>query len=441
MNDYLAMALIDMGKNLPGQLRANRLEKMNAEDKRRQYMSDDLANELSKLQIQSEKNKISTDQTARDRDKAALDALAEATSGMQRQKQFSDLNKLEEQAGIKPADYNIQSSRDIATGTGLTNYGDNEAVKSWMKTNVEDLESNAFKEKNNGNKSLDPDELQFGNRAGLVSWFNKPEKVKETLEQLEYFKDQYNLPENDYEVLKKQAQTGQSYDVRLYMTEKLKGSQKNKLRTELEYDLIGPRTTTKSETTKAGETTDVKLRDEFQSLPEIKTVQNISYNYTKAQKAYDQYLGGKASAYEVDQQLGYFASKALDPNSIVMPGEFDRFAKGLGVIDGAQAMAKKLISGGLKLTDDQRKAMFNIVQNAWETAKEQGLQTYNYYNEQARMNGQTPYNVTGKLDYIFNPKKDMPKPDATSAIDKLKAAAKSGNSKAQAYLKSKGVSW
>ncbi len=56
----------------------------------------------------------------------------------------------------------------------------------------------------------------------------------------------------------KTAQTGQSYDVRLYMTEKLKGSQKNKLRTELEYDLIGPRTTTKSETTKAGETTDVK---------------------------------------------------------------------------------------------------------------------------------------------------------------------------------------
>lgn len=278
MNDYLAMALMDIGKNLPGQLRANRLEKMNADDKRRQYMSDDLVNELSKLQIQSEKNKISTDQTARDRDKSALDALAEATSGMQRQKQFSDLNKLEEHAGIKPADYNIQSSRDIATGTGLTNYGDNEAVKSWMKTNVEDPENNALKEKNNGNKSLDPDELQFGNKAGLVSWFNKPEKVKETLEQLEYFKNQYNLPENDYEVLKKQAQTGQSYDVRLYMTDLLKGSQKNKLRTELEYGLIDPRTITKSETTEAGIKSTEKTEQDIYSgmaIPGLKPIKGV----------------------------------------------------------------------------------------------------------------------------------------------------------------------
>ncbi len=63
------------------------------------------SNELSKLQIQSEKNKISTDQTARDRDKVALTLLLKLHLECS-DKQFSDLNKLEEQAGIKPADYN-----------------------------------------------------------------------------------------------------------------------------------------------------------------------------------------------------------------------------------------------------------------------------------------------------------------------------------------------
>lgn len=140
MDNYLAQALMDIGKSLPGQLRQNRVDQQALKDKKRQYISDDLANELSQLQIQSAKNKLASDTEEQTRKKAGLEALADASRGMQRQKTFTDLNKLEEQAGIKPADYNILSNRDVFTNSGASNYGDQDAVKQFYKTNVEDPE-------------------------------------------------------------------------------------------------------------------------------------------------------------------------------------------------------------------------------------------------------------------------------------------------------------
>jgi hypothetical protein len=143
-----------------------------------------------------------------------------------------------------------------------------------------------------------------------------------------------------------------------------------------------------------------KMRDEFINLPEVKTAKTISQNYKKAKQAYADYKAGKTSAYNVDQSLGYFASKALDPNSVVMPGEFDRFAKGLGVAEGAEAMVKKLISGGLKLTDAQREAMMQIVENASSQAINAAKEQYTEYNRLSKQYNLAPDDVTGSLRYI-----------------------------------------
>lgn len=143
-----------------------------------------------------------------------------------------------------------------------------------------------------------------------------------------------------------------------------------------------------------------KMRNEFINLPEVKTAKTISQNYKKAKQAYADYKAGKTSAYNVDQSLGYFASKALDPNSVVMPGEFDRFAKGLGVVEGAEAMVKKLISGGLKLTDAQREAMMQIVDNANIQAINAANEQYAEYNRLSKQYNLAPDDVTGSMRYI-----------------------------------------
>lgn len=144
----------------------------------------------------------------------------------------------------------------------------------------------------------------------------------------------------------------------------------------------------------------VNLRDEFTNQKEIGNISSVYQNFNKAKNAMDLYRKGKIAPYEVDQSLAYYASKALDPNSVVMPGEFDRFAKGLGY-QTAQAMVEQLINGGLKLTDDQRNSMMNIVQRSWNSAKESAAPVREFYIQQAKKNNLDPYDITGKLDYIF----------------------------------------
>ena len=152
-----------------------------------------------------------------------------------------------------------------------------------------------------------------------------------------------------------------------------------------------------------------KLRDEFSQLPEIKSIKTLYSNYTKANQVYKNYKDGKATPYEVDQSLGYFASKALDPNSVVMPGEFDRFAKGIGVAEGASALANQLITGGLKLTDTQREAMINIINNAYTGGSVSAKRQYDYYTDLAKQNGAKPDQVVGSADYLFPETKKIKK--------------------------------
>jgi Spy/CpxP family protein refolding chaperone len=163
------------------------------------------------------------------------------------------------------------------------------------------------------------------------------------------------------------------------------------------------------------------LRKEYADLPETKSIKTLYTNHSKANNAYKAYKEGKSSPYEVDQSLGYFASKALDPNSVVMPGEFDRFAKGLGVTEGASALATKLISGGLKLTDAQRDAMLNIVNNAFESAKEAGKQQHDYYAELAKNSGVDAENVVGSTKYIYEGKNKTEEKSFESVEDAEKA--------------------
>jgi hypothetical protein len=145
------------------------------------------------------------------------------------------------------------------------------------------------------------------------------------------------------------------------------------------------------------------LRKEFQALPEIKDLKVINANRAKANDTWKAYKGGNASPYEVDQSLAFFANKALDPGSVVMPGEFERFAKGLGY-KKLEAFVQAFVSGGLKLTDREREGMLNIVNRSFEQIKGIAKPQYEEYVELSKRRGVDPQDVVGGIDYIFNPK-------------------------------------
>lgn len=139
-------------------------------------------------------------------DSSVASALAEATKGMQRNKQFADLNKLEEQVGVPKADYNLQSNRDIATGANLPNYAGNASVDQWYKTNVNDPENMDYKQ-----TALDK---KGTGGAGSNVWSQKdykyrndPEALPALKSQLSDFKDK-NIIDNDlYEMLDRLSNT------------------------------------------------------------------------------------------------------------------------------------------------------------------------------------------------------------------------------------------
>lgn len=166
----------------------------------------------------------------------------------------------------------------------------------------------------------------------------------------------------------------------------------------------------------------VDLRNEFTNAKEIGNISSVYQNFNKAKNAFDLYSKGKIAPYEVDQSLAYYASKALDPNSVVMPGEFDRFAKGLGY-QTAQAMVEQLLNGGLKLTDDQRRGMMNIVERSWNSAKDAAAPVREFYIKQAQKNNLDPYDVTGKYDYIFAEKKQPKQLDKSPSEGKTSASS------------------
>lgn len=142
------------------------------------------------------------------------------------------------------------------------------------------------------------------------------------------------------------------------------------------------------------------LRTRFENIPEMKDLKVINANYKKATDVMAAYKSGKAKPYEIDQSLAFFANKALDPNSVVMPGEFERFAKGLGY-KSLQAMVDAFASGGLKLNDENREAMYNIVQRSYNSAIDLARPQYEMYRGLATKRSVSPEDVTGGYDYLF----------------------------------------
>lgn len=360
MNDYVAQALMDIGKSLPSQLRQNRIDSQAMRDKRRQYMSDDLANELSSLQIQAAKNKIAEDETNQANNKAALDALADATKAMQLNKKFSDLNALEESVGAPKGDYGLKSNRDIATSVGLPKYAGNKSVEAFYKMNVEDQEK----------AGLTPGTLRIGNRAGLIEDYRRPEMKDFVKKKLEEFKNNTGLDDNTFKGKIAAIDSGEGYTVSEFIDDYYKQGQKNKQRVDLENSLIDPRTkqTVSNESAKGN----------VEALtPKFKTDRKKEWDnfLGKYNEAYQQFALGKNAP---DNNTGDVAlinslEKLRELNSAVMYGDYEKWVRpAQNMLQGLQdsGMFETIMARGEnRLPADVRKGMQGLVQALWDNRK------------------------------------------------------------------------
>lgn len=419
-NSGLASALMSIGQYLPQSLRQNRLDQQADADRFRTQQNEDedrkLRNMLNELAIKSKQGEL---------DKSGYETA-------QRNKGDTDLSAFYEASRVQPVINEMKQGKELSTTPTPyrldylqsqpenTNLGLASKYQLPRDAAYNKGAENVVEQLNKEEKNRIDETKASGKGGGANVWSQKDYKYKNNPDALPALKQQLKdfnvkglLDDDMFEMLDRLSNTDPANAEMLFnktiSAPKIAAATINAQtdpKVHQEYSLIPPKAAGAAASNTATGSTDVSLRSEFLNAPEIKSLQSLYANYDKTKGAYSKYLKGESKPYEVDQQLGYFASKALDPNSVVMPGEFDRFAKGLG-FDKPEAMVQSLINGGLKLTNDQRKAMYNIVENSWNTARQQGQSTYQYYNELADDAGHNKKKVTGKLDYIFNPQKGV----------------------------------
>jgi len=143
------------------------------------------------------------------------------------------------------------------------------------------------------------------------------------------------------------------------------------------------------------------LRTNFQKTEPVQAMRIVKRMYDQANDLYKKYKQGRATPYEFDQSMGYFAAKALDYNSVVREGEFNRFIQGLGFTGSVTAFINQLIKGGLQLSEDAREALYGIVQRSYGTVTNEVRPYYDQYVKASIDRNVEPIDIVGPLSDIF----------------------------------------
>jgi len=106
------------------------------------------------------------------------------------------------------------------------------------------------------------------------------------------------------------------------------------------------------------------LRKEYKSDPVVKDSKEITSAVSRMNTVWDDYIknpSGK-SLLALDQALVITFNKMLDPGSVVRESEFARTTEGQALIAKLEGFTKKLVTGGVGLTDDDRKEIVRTAQ-------------------------------------------------------------------------------
>lgn len=96
-----------------------------------------------------------------------------------------------------------------------------------------------------------------------------------------------------------------------------------------------------------------------------------------------------------DQVMGYYINKVFDPDSVVMPSEFQRIAASQGLADKTLGWFQSIATGGIKLDNRSRKALINTVREVNRLVQARKSERVDEYRQDAAALGYDPDVVTG----------------------------------------------
>jgi hypothetical protein len=157
-----------------------------------------------------------------------------------------------------------------------------------------------------------------------------------------------------------------------------------------------------------------RLRKEFTARPMVAATTKISGTANKVRSALDTYKAAKGAdkgsqRQYLDQILMVNFNKMLDENSAVLPGEFDRTAKGAGLSQEFINKFRSAVDGGLNLNDTQREALVRAIEGTERAVIDEAKSDYEYYGSLAERYGEKPYVITGGFDKFFKPEQPAAK--------------------------------
>lgn len=138
------------------------------------------------------------------------------------------------------------------------------------------------------------------------------------------------------------------------------------------------------------------VRKEFNSLPSIKTLDELDKQNAEIHSIYSQYLDGKLSANMTDQKLIMTFNKYLDEDSVVRESEFERTAQGQSILNRLKGYKDKVEHGGSGLSNSERADLVKSMALIHQAAQKRAQQDIEAYSDLA-------------LRYNINPSDIMPR--------------------------------
>lgn len=130
------------------------------------------------------------------------------------------------------------------------------------------------------------------------------------------------------------------------------------------------------------------LRKEFAASPEVKTWGEISVQVGRLGEAMKELGAMKPtdSKVAIDQSLITIFNKMLDPASVVRESEYARTSQDISLLNRLKGKWDKIQSGGAGLTDEERRAMFNLSRKFAHVARKKYDKHKEYYSGVAKRN-------------------------------------------------------
>lgn len=146
------------------------------------------------------------------------------------------------------------------------------------------------------------------------------------------------------------------------------------------------------------------IRKEFNIDKSKQEYDLVSRGFDALESAYKMSINpDQASKIASDQALGVLFQKLLDPNSVVRESEYARTPEGAGFINRMVSILPQLQKGGLKLTDSDRKAIYDQARMLLESTASKYNTTIGRFTNLSELAEVNPQMVLGGLTKIKIP--------------------------------------